>query len=87
MRLSPHAGAFALGVDPAERIVEQAERAVREDKAEVICLGCGGMAGLGNALGVADMGEMMGKMGGGSLPGLPGGPKLPPGFENLLKKK
>ena len=29
-----------------EAIVEQAERAVREDKAEVICLGCGGMAGL-----------------------------------------
>lgn len=29
-----------------EVIVEQAERAVRDDKAEVICLGCGGMAGL-----------------------------------------
>ena len=29
-----------------EAIVEQAEIAVREDKAEVICLGCGGMAGL-----------------------------------------
>ncbi|MFW3898096.1 aspartate/glutamate racemase family protein [Pseudomonas putida] len=29
-----------------EAIVGQAERAVREDKAEVICLGCGGMAGL-----------------------------------------
>ncbi|MEK2608818.1 aspartate/glutamate racemase family protein [Pseudomonas shirazensis] len=29
-----------------DAIVEQAERAVREDKAEVICLGCGGMAGL-----------------------------------------
>ncbi|MBA1200889.1 Asp/Glu/hydantoin racemase [Pseudomonas capeferrum] len=29
-----------------EAIVDQAERAVREDKAEVICLGCGGMAGL-----------------------------------------
>lgn len=29
-----------------EAIVEQAERAVRDDKAEVICLGCGGMAGL-----------------------------------------
>ncbi|MGC5700670.1 Asp/Glu/hydantoin racemase [Pseudomonas sp. NFXW11] len=27
-------------------IVQQAERAVSEDKAEVICLGCGGMAGL-----------------------------------------
>ncbi|HEX8302163.1 signal recognition particle protein [Sphingomonas sp.] len=50
----------------------------------------GGMAGLGNALGGKDMGpqlgEMMGKMGG-NLPGLPGGPNLPPGFENLLKKK
>lgn len=29
-----------------EAIVHQAEIAVREDKAEVICLGCGGMAGL-----------------------------------------
>ncbi|QYN03403.1 aspartate/glutamate racemase family protein [Pseudomonas protegens] len=29
-----------------EAIVRQAERAVTEDKAEVICLGCGGMAGL-----------------------------------------
>ncbi|WP_066796169.1 signal recognition particle protein [Sphingomonas soli] len=46
----------------------------------------GGMAGLGNALGGKDMGEMMGKMGG-NLPGLPGGPNLPPGFEDLLKKK
>ncbi|WP_448665003.1 signal recognition particle protein [Sphingomonas sp. CJ20] len=46
----------------------------------------GGMAGLGNALGGADIGDMMGKVGGG-LPGLPGGAKLPPGFENLLKKK
>jgi allantoin racemase len=27
-------------------IVEQAEQAVKHDKAEVICLGCGGMAGL-----------------------------------------
>ncbi len=38
-----------LEADPrraVEAIVEQAERAVREDKAEVICLGCGGMAGL-----------------------------------------
>ena len=33
-----------------EAIVEQAERAVREDHAEVICLGCGGMAGLGEAV-------------------------------------
>jgi signal recognition particle subunit SRP54 len=46
----------------------------------------GGMAGLGNALGGKDMGEMMGKMGG-NLPGLPGGASLPPGFEDLLKKK
>lgn len=29
-----------------EAIVQQAELAVSEDKAEVICLGCGGMAGL-----------------------------------------
>jgi len=29
-----------------DAIVEQAELAVRDDKAEVICLGCGGMAGL-----------------------------------------
>ena len=29
-----------------EAIVRQAELAIREDKAEVICLGCGGMAGL-----------------------------------------
>ncbi|WP_339531508.1 aspartate/glutamate racemase family protein [Pseudomonas mucidolens] len=29
-----------------EAIVRQAELAVRDDKAEVICLGCGGMAGL-----------------------------------------
>jgi allantoin racemase len=38
-----------LEEDPAravETIVEQAERAVRDDKAEVIVLGCGGMAGL-----------------------------------------
>jgi len=46
----------------------------------------GGMAGIGNALGGPEMGDMMGKMGGG-LPGLPGGANLPPGFENLLKKK
>lgn len=31
-------------------IVVEAERAVREDKAEVICLGCGGMAGLDAAV-------------------------------------
>ncbi len=54
----------------------------------------GGMAGLGNALGGAGLGDMMDKAGGGlpkGLPGLGGGqdgmPKLPPGFENLLKKK
>jgi len=38
-----------LEADPqraVEAIVHQAERAVRDDKAEVICLGCGGMAGL-----------------------------------------
>ncbi|MCD1146442.1 aspartate/glutamate racemase family protein [Kocuria sp. LUK] len=29
-----------------EAIVEQSRRAVQEDRAEVICLGCGGMAGL-----------------------------------------
>ncbi|RYY24113.1 MAG: signal recognition particle protein [Sphingomonadales bacterium] len=46
----------------------------------------GGMGGIGNALGGPGMGEMMGKMGG-NLPGLPGGPNLPPGFEDLLKKK
>jgi signal recognition particle subunit SRP54 len=52
----------------------------------------GGMAGLGNALGGAELGDMMGKAGGsGGLPGLPGGGmsgmQLPPGFENLIKKK
>ncbi|WP_084579867.1 signal recognition particle protein [Sphingomonas azotifigens] len=46
----------------------------------------GGMGGIGSALGGAEMGEMMDKVGAG-LPGLPGGAKLPPGFENLLKKK
>jgi len=38
-----------LEADPqraVQAIIEQAERAVRDDKAEVICLGCGGMAGL-----------------------------------------
>ncbi|NBE51060.1 aspartate/glutamate racemase family protein [Streptomyces boluensis] len=36
--------------DPAaavEAIVEEAARAVEQDRAEVICLGCGGMSGLG----------------------------------------
>ncbi|MBA14931.1 MAG: signal recognition particle protein [Sphingomonas sp.] len=46
----------------------------------------GGMGGVGNALGGPEMGDMMGKLGGG-MPGLPGGQKLPPGFENLMKKK
>lgn len=38
-----------LEQDPARAvaaIVEQAKRAVEDDRAEVICLGCGGMAGL-----------------------------------------
>ncbi|MFA5968552.1 MAG: signal recognition particle protein [Sphingomonas sp.] len=48
----------------------------------------GGMGGLGNALGGPDLGDMLDKAGGG-LPGLggPGGAKLPPGFQNFLKKK
>ncbi len=49
----------------------------------------GGMGGIGNALGGPAMGDFMSKAGGG-LPGLGGGgemPKLPPGFEDLLKKK
>ncbi len=50
----------------------------------------GGMGGIGNALGGPQLGDMMGKAGAG-LPGLggPGGnmPNLPPGVENLLKKK
>ncbi|GAA0381958.1 aspartate/glutamate racemase family protein [Microbispora corallina] len=39
--------------DPAaatEAVVAEAERAVRDDHAEVICLGCGGMAGLDAAI-------------------------------------
>ncbi len=47
--------------------------------------GKGGIGGIGNALGGPDLGEMMGKAGSG-LPGL-GGPKMPPGFENFIKKK
>jgi allantoin racemase len=42
-------GVLELEGDPdvvVKAIVEESERAVREDKAEVICLGCGGMAGL-----------------------------------------
>ncbi len=52
----------------------------------------GGMGGLGNAIGGPGMGDLMQKAGGG-LPGLGGPaspdgmPKLPPGFENLIKKK
>ena len=48
----------------------------------------GGLAGIGNALGGPDMAAAMQKAGGG-LPGLGGGgmPSLPPGFENLIKKK
>ncbi|WP_394652754.1 signal recognition particle protein [uncultured Sphingomonas sp.] len=56
--------------------------------------GKGGLGGIGNAIGGAQMGDMMGKLDqqGGGLPGLPGlggpdGMKLPPGFENLIKKK
>ncbi len=49
----------------------------------------GGMGGIGNALGGAGLGDMMGKLDTGGLPGLggPGAPQLPPGFENLIKKK
>lgn len=46
-------GVLELEEDPGravERIVAEAERAVTEDKAEVICLGCGGMAGLDEAV-------------------------------------
>jgi allantoin racemase len=42
-----------LDEDPeraVKAIVAEAERAVREDKAEVVCLGCGGMAGLDDAV-------------------------------------
>ena len=42
-----------LDEDPqraVEAVVEQARRAVREDRAEVICLGCGGLAGLDQAI-------------------------------------
>lgn len=42
-------GVLELEQDPGravEAIVEQARRAVAEDRAEVVCLGCGGMAGL-----------------------------------------
>jgi len=62
-------------------------------KGMMAMLGKGGMGGLGNALGGPGMGDMMQKAGGG-LPGLggPGGgvdgmPKLPPGFDQFIKKK
>ncbi len=45
--------ALELDGDPrraVEAVVEQARRAVREDRAEVICLGCGGLAGLDEAI-------------------------------------
>lgn len=46
-------GLPVLDLDPAravEAIVDEAVRAVTDDKAEVICLGCGGMAGLDEAV-------------------------------------
>ncbi|MBW4329471.1 signal recognition particle protein [Stakelama sp. CBK3Z-3] len=49
----------------------------------------GGMAGLGKALGGQQLGDAMGGMDG--IPGLPNGkggaPQLPPGFEDMIKKK
>ncbi|MAW98829.1 MAG: signal recognition particle protein [Sphingomonas sp.] len=49
----------------------------------------GGMGGLGNALGGQQLGDAMRGMEG--IPGLPNGkgdmPQLPPGFEDMLKKK
>ena len=67
-------------------------------KGMMAMLGKGGLGGLGNALGGPQMGDMLNKAGANGLPGggmgglgggkLPDGmPKLPPGFENLLKKK
>ncbi|MDO7842804.1 signal recognition particle protein [Sphingomonas immobilis] len=50
-------------------------------------MGGGGMGGLGGA-GGPDIAGLLGGNGGGGLPGLGGGgAKLPPGFENLIKKK
>ncbi len=56
--------------------------------------GLGGPGGPGGGEGPGGMGaapnleDMMGKLGGpGGLPGLPGGQKLPPGFQNFIKKK
>ncbi len=50
--------------------------------------GLGGMLGGGGAGGAPDIDGMLGGSGGGGLPGMPGGdaPKLPPGFQNFLKK-
>ncbi|PZO80019.1 MAG: signal recognition particle protein [Sphingomonas hengshuiensis] len=67
-------------------------------KGMMAMLGKGGMGGLGNALGGPGLGDLMSKAGGEmpGLPGLGGGgmggkgggmPQLPPGFENLIKKK
>ena len=61
-------------------------------KGMMAMLGKGGMGGLGNALGGPGLGDLMSKAGGEmpGLPGLTGGkgmPQLPPGFENLIKKK
>ncbi len=50
----------------------------------------GGMKGLGALMGKGGgLGGLLGGLGGGGMPGLPGGSAggLPPGFENLLKKK
>lgn len=49
-------GTLELDADPDSAlmaIVEQARRAVVDDHAEVICLGCGGMAGLDEAISTA----------------------------------
>jgi allantoin racemase len=46
-------GVLELEEDPGravKAIVAEAQRAVEDDKAEVICLGCGGMAGLDEAV-------------------------------------
>ncbi|MDQ2879039.1 MAG: signal recognition particle protein [Pseudomonadota bacterium] len=59
-------------------------------KGMMAMLGKGGMGGIGNAIGGAELGEAMNQMQGG-LPGLGGAqtglPKLPPGFQNFMKKK
>jgi allantoin racemase len=46
-------GTAAVDADPEaafEAVLAEAAKAVREDHAEVICLGCGGMAGLAEAI-------------------------------------